>query len=537
MKKRIFLVILTLTFVLSINSILGAGFDNPQVNKFDTLTPLQKFSSVSIKAHDPISINGTIEFVNQAKAEEWQGNGTVGAPYIITGFHIVGSGEGIPRDPYNPPPINYSSLTRFLININNTSLHFQISSCVLIGAETYGIYLYNVTNANILTNNVTQSNGDGIRLEKCLNSTVKDNLVFSNSLRGIDLRKTNSSVISNNSVYSNGVNGIYLGGSWNNNVSTNVAHDNLWHGISLEFSANYNSVLKNTVYRNSKVGVGFWSASNYNILNNNYIYKNEESGILFTRSDHNVVLFNTIYSNNEGFSCNETVNNTINHNEIGYNNHSGLFFDGSKDMILFNNSVFENADGLFMYLTWNVSIFFNHIFLNRYNGIVIEVAEYNTIHNNYIADNGENGVFINDRAVYNVIVNNTIFNNGGYGIWTESLENTIAGNKFSENGAGTTNQDLNFFSQEVITAQMETPQMVSSNILLLVIIGGFLAVFLILIVLSSRKTPSYSWKSSSEVHFSKKLSVGEVIPKYCSKCGAPIDPKDIFCNSCGNLLA
>ena len=47
---------------------------------------------------------------------------------------IIGIGEGIPGDPYDPPSVNMSDPFRFLININNTNLHFHISHNLFVGA-------------------------------------------------------------------------------------------------------------------------------------------------------------------------------------------------------------------------------------------------------------------------------------------------------------------------------------------------------------------------------------------------------------------
>ncbi|MFW9854884.1 MAG: right-handed parallel beta-helix repeat-containing protein [Candidatus Thorarchaeota archaeon] len=531
MKRGILLSIVIVVFINTayFPAALRIESSDLETSSLDSVPVSGRFALLSLQNHNPIYITGNQDFIAQATAEGWQGNGTEGSPYLITGFQIYGTGNGIPGDPFNPPPIDYSSPTRFLINIKDVDLHFRITDCSLVGAGTYGIYLENVTHAAILSNKVTRSDRDGIRLERCLNSTINDNLVYSNSLRGIDLRGTNSSEISNNSAYSNGVNGIYLGGSWNNTVSNNVAHYNLWHGISIDSLANYNSIMKNTVYQNARVGVGLWGQSNYNVLSENYIYDNEESGISLFSSDYNVILFNTIHGNNEGFSSYETGSNTIKHNEIAYSNYTGLYLFESKDAILFNNTVFENEEGLILSLAWNTSVSFNLISFNRHNGMVIDDSENNNVNNNQISNNGEHGVVINAEAVGNVITNNEIMGNGGYGIWTESLENTIADNEIAENGGEVT-------TYTVISSPQIVPPLQLWILLFLVLIGGSSVTIIVSIARRSRRSPVYSWKPPSETRSLKYPSGRENHPKFCPNCGVATAPKDIFCMSCGSLL-
>ena len=104
-----------------------------------------------LQSHDPISIDNSTDFLDQALAEGWSGSGIPSDPLIISGYEIDAT-----DNPYG-------------IYIANTSLSFMIQGCS-INDSVYVSEPYNV--------------GAGIHLYKVTNCTVKD-VEVSNCVVGI----------------------------------------------------------------------------------------------------------------------------------------------------------------------------------------------------------------------------------------------------------------------------------------------------------------------------------------------------------------
>ncbi len=489
------------------------NIDNTQhLQSSDQTSRRQMRSTTQYIDHDPIYIIDNSDFINQANLNGWLGNGSVSNPYIISGISITGKGEGIPGDPFDPPSVNMSDPFRFLININNTNLHFLISDSLLVGAGRYSIFLYNVSNARINGNKITKSNWDGLRLEYTENCTVYDNRAYNNSLRGIDLRNSNNIEVYNNSGYNNGVNGFYLGRSRNNTINNNFAYNNLWHGISVADYSHDNTIINNTAYNNSMEGIGLWDSNN-NKIRNNSVYDNNLCGIYLYSSISNTISSNTVFNQGwEGIQLDEysSINN------------------------IFNNSLYNNFNGIILYSASSVTIENNTLFDNRYNGITLIDSARNSIIHNFIFYNGENGIFLDESSHHNLIVNNSIFNNEGYGILIGSSDNTFSGNNFSNNQRGET-QTVTYPSWSDLTASLYTV------LIGLIVIG--LVIFLGISIGAIIIRRSRTRVKSQVVHYSA-LRTSQRRPQmqtrtesgFCFNCGSQIPPKAKFCNLCGTSL-
>ena len=125
-------------------------------------TPLPYKVSTTYVEHATININGNDDFINQANAEDWPGEGTALNPYVISGYEIVGSGS------------------EYLIYIWQTDIYFQIKDCELDNGY-FGIYLGYVTNGEVSSNVIT-NNDEGIRLRNSDNSAISNNVISNNSV-------------------------------------------------------------------------------------------------------------------------------------------------------------------------------------------------------------------------------------------------------------------------------------------------------------------------------------------------------------------
>jgi parallel beta-helix repeat protein len=140
-----------------------------------------------------------------------------------------------------------------------------------ITAFVRGIYLYKSSSINIYGNVIT-GNSNGIVLYRSSNQ----NIISSNNITESDYDGISSSESSNNSIYGNMVTGsdygIYLDYSSHNNISENyVAHNK--HGISIFLSSHNNTIQENNATENQE-GMSLSLSSN-NVLRLNTMNNNE----------------------------------------------------------------------------------------------------------------------------------------------------------------------------------------------------------------------------------------------------------------------
>ncbi|MCK5039135.1 MAG: hypothetical protein KAS16_08560, partial [Thermoplasmata archaeon] len=116
---------------------------------------------VTNTTHAPIRINGNGDFgigINGVSA----GDGSAGNPWIIEGWDINGTGFG------------------YCLYVGNTTDYFEVRDCSLHDVDgdwsfpafrTSGLLLYNVTNAEIVYNEINSNNKYGIILYDTDNNT------------------------------------------------------------------------------------------------------------------------------------------------------------------------------------------------------------------------------------------------------------------------------------------------------------------------------------------------------------------------------
>jgi len=209
---------------------------------------------------DPIIIDdsGTgdftwIESINQLA---WiYGSGTLSDPYIIELITIDG--------------LNLTSC----LTIRNSIVYFKIQNCTFYnsGDDLYdgGIKLVSASNGELIYNNCSFNNANGIILDSCQNILITENSINHNERSGIVLIDSSNIDIINNkeTINFNELYGIHLSNSHYNNITSNTINNNLI-GIFLDQS-NYNSIDWNTLLDNDQAivdnGVGNIIGSNNNL--------------------------------------------------------------------------------------------------------------------------------------------------------------------------------------------------------------------------------------------------------------------------------
>lgn len=209
--------------------------------------------SASFDNHNPIFIDGNDDFIAQATAEGWPGDGSEEHPIIIADLKITFAGN--------------------LIMILNTDLFFQIHNCILDGlGKGRGISIHSSSNGLIVNNTVRNIESVGIYVEHSSNIIITRNIVH-NSVQneGIFLWEANYNVISQNYVYDNVLIGIVCHLSHHNRLINNTVSYNSF-GIST--NSNNNIIINNSIFNNDEVGLWFEEGSSNNIAEGNNFANN-----------------------------------------------------------------------------------------------------------------------------------------------------------------------------------------------------------------------------------------------------------------------
>jgi parallel beta-helix repeat protein len=454
--------------------------ENSRTPKEDSESNFQTFSSFTLQydTHSPIYIEGNADFKTQASIENWPGNGTQSAPYVIDRLAIIDTSN---------------HWGKRMVEIKDSDAHFRISNCLLDHGitgmySTTGILLRNASNGQ-LTNNTIANHGYGIELNSSGNNILTNNTVANNSRYGIGLEFSRNNTLTNNTVANNYKYGIGLEFSRNNTLTNNTVTNNR-DGIRFEFSRN-NTLVGNTV-ANNEGGVILDSSGNNMILENNltnnalfiigsgledYLqvgvsnnsvngrplvyWQNITSGIvqsgtgqvILVNSDFvevtgqnllslqafycsNLFIHNNIIANNsrEGIQLISSGNNTLTNNTVANNNRYGIGLEFSRNNTLTNNTVANNSwDGIRLFSSGNNTLVGNTIANNSRDGIYLLSSGSITLTNNTVTNN-ERGIFLYSSG-NNTLVGNTVANNSWDGIRLfSSWNNILIGNTVATNG-------------------------------------------------------------------------------------------------------
>ncbi len=429
--------------IIEDNIIHSSSFSEPKLPVILENDFVHKSVSETLVDHDPISIDGNPDFINQVTTEGWLGNGSSLDPYIIENY-------------------NFNNLTGSLVEIRNTNLSFKIINCYLFNGD-FGIYLYNVKNGNIdnntlignrfsiynynvskgeiINNKIINSEGDSIRLYFSEENFISNNSVTNNAGFAIRLGSSNKTFILNNSIFNNTA-GIYLTSSINNSILENEISNNSGSGIRL-LDSQYIEIFNNDIFNN-----GGWEDSgihidhsNNNFVKNNTIFNNGFYGIYldssnFTTVERNNCSLNERYGITLGsYSSEYASHNYISNNLMQDNGNYGIIMHSGINNTIYNNSVSESGyDGIYLYEWVNNSIIEdNTLFNNNLRGIRVENADNISIINNYIFNNSNSGIDLSSSFNCNII-DNKITNNDYYGIELHnSDDNIIRSNELAKN--------------------------------------------------------------------------------------------------------
>ena len=234
-----------------------------------------------------------------------------------------------------------NQVTSYWIGIKTSSDNtYVINNDVQSGL--YGIYANEVTNIDIIQNEVSSFEEAGLYLDGVSQAVVRGNQLMENPRQGIyvddatdvvitrnsvdhqecgiEAKDSNHITITNNQVsFSDSHPGIIVKYSQNCLVRNNVVTDS---GVGLTISHSTHNLAVSNDFSNNAYGI-YSSYSSDNILHNNVIQENE-MGIYFYNCSHNIIRKNEICnSDSNGFYLQDSVDNLIYHNNFIANYRNG----------------------------------------------------------------------------------------------------------------------------------------------------------------------------------------------------------------------
>ena len=406
--NKLVIVILPLVGVLITSQFIPLNYEQ-QISGLQASPPIKQYQE-----HEPIRIQGNVEFHSAAALEGWSGDGSQSNPYIIEGLNITGS-----------------SLIGG-IAVSNTDVHFNILNCLIERSRAHGIHFYNVRHAIISDNKINNNCEIGIHIqEKCPKITISNNIISNNSHGGIIIGgwwDSNDCFISGNYIVNNG-----------------NKDDYQWHA-GLDLLRSRNNTIINNVFKNNGLGMGydFLESFTHNVQNNSVngkslIYWHSVTNKTVPASAGQIILVNctsisvkdqNLSNASIGLLLFQCSNLTIHKNFISNNTKGGISGSSSNSTIS-NNVVDNNYVGIYIEESVNTTISDNFI-SNNVRGIGISCSSEITASNNTISDNEEIG--IRSWVSECVITRNRIHNNGKHGISIELHDgNIVSNNTISSN--------------------------------------------------------------------------------------------------------
>ncbi len=444
--------------------------------------------------HSPIAIDGDSNFSDTALAEGWDGDGSEETPYIIEGLDIdLGGASG------------------YCISINNTSVHFEIRNCQILGASINpfaGIFLNNATNGKIadslvsnnyygmriwqsnltsVINNTISENYCGIEAWESDLNTVIDNYCLDNMAYGLYYQQSESIVVANNTCVENHFSIYVMYGnshSISNNTCTSISGMNM-AGISVH-NTESSSVMNNNctgfgmlgmdiitfdsgnvtnnICRSNLNGMSVTGASFSNI-SNNVCSESSSTGLTLSSFVSGTAVKNTCNDNGQGLSLTGFFNN-ITENTCNSNTMYGIFLQGADSNNLTDNECVGNTEeGIYLYYSEFCLLIGNNCSFNTLYGIYAEESHNCSISSNTCAFNNLNGISL-DLSNSNNVTDNYCLSNLVTGIYLSSSEsNNIENNICKDNDIGIqlSGSPLNVLFNNTCESNLDTGILLSSS--------------------------------------------------------------------------
>ncbi|MEA3558612.1 MAG: right-handed parallel beta-helix repeat-containing protein [Candidatus Thermoplasmatota archaeon] len=339
----------------------------------------------------PIRVDNNSMFFNTSEAMKWTGDGSSGAPFIISGYEIPARGYGCG------------------IYIGNVTYSFIIRDCRVHNvSDNYnyyywgsGIAFYNVSDARIENCYISDSN-EGTVIGQSSSVTVNDTRIENAEYDGIRIFSSEDLLIRNNIVRDT-MTGITVSGSTMVTVSDNDLRNGEGQGINIGSGVTGCNMTGNLIHDYSMTGILISDSGGCRIIDNDIVRSNTGialDGYNIGRSaDQNVVKDNTITQCHGGIHTQMTRNSLIEGNNISYSTGRGIEIGPMTVNETVRNNILWHNTGYGAYLMGEGHLVYN---------------------NNFHFNNGSTDVF--DPAFiqgYDEGLNDTWYRNGKGNTWSD----------------------------------------------------------------------------------------------------------------------
>lgn len=312
--------------------------------------------------------------------------------------------------------------------------------------------------ANFLTNNRSEANVEGLRLEGSSNNKIVGNTVVGNSGHGVALYYLSSgNVITQNSALSNTLYGFvavnadantysgnfakgnqegFVGVGASNSYLNNIARDSQFSGFHFYSGSSNNTLIKNLSEANFN---GIWlDGSPGNRIEQNTLAGNTEHGLgVAGGSSGNLISHNTARGNTGiGFIAVNSAGNTFSQNLAKGNVH-GFVSVGVSNSYIDSTASANTLSGFELESGASSNTLTGNVSVANIMGIRLNGSWNNTVSDNTVAGNTGHGLFLDSGSAGNVITHNTARGNTDIGfVAVESDGNTFSRNFAQGNGRG-----------------------------------------------------------------------------------------------------
>jgi parallel beta-helix repeat protein len=415
------MIVMTLTLVLILVITTPAAYDR-EGPEYEVLQEKENMYLSNV-VHAPIFITNTSQFIAQATAEDWPGDGSEEDPYRIEKYNITTHLSGI-----------------YLMDV---ALYIKIQDCFidsLSEPHNPGIYTRNVTYCEILNTTVSEKSY-GLYIDMYSDVLISGCTVSDCQVRGIYFQSTGDCRVENSEVYGN-PHGIYVQATDSVEIFNTAVYESSQEGIYLIVS-DFCKIMESTVYDN--LGAGMFITDSLNCtIELNEVYDNQDitTGIHLLRSHNATIAGNEVYNNlHMGFYLADSNFALIHDNDVWNNSDVGIYLSGSDNCTVSLNDVWEN--GFWQQLFSPGGIFFNSVM-------------YSTIEGNRVWNNTFAGVTLYELSDYNDVAENLIWDNTDHGIYgddsyyVDAIGNSISGNGWNYSGpaCGIYTQQCRFWNVE-----------------------------------------------------------------------------------------
>jgi len=355
-----------MVFMLIIPSLVLFA-SNPKIADFDT----SKNYIESYVHHDAIWIQSNQEFIDQAAAESWAGDGSEETPFIITGY-------------------SFNQETQPL-RIWNTDVHWRFINNIVdgIGDDIQcGTWIDTVSNGAIIDCEFLNRHS-GMVITNVENFTVSGNYVHATALDGIDIQgMTTNCNITDNIVEDINHHGILVGGMSSGILSRNEVSDCRGRGISIASGFHHSELKSNIISGVEQEAISVQLAT-YSEISFNSISYAEGVGLALIGFNTCVLRNNTISSiPGKGVSVDYCQFSDIIMNDIENCTEIGIQSLGGSNTTIRENTICD-CDGYAISLNEDTEFFdirFN-VFMDNGGGCQLyDDGENNIFNFNYFSD-------------------------------------------------------------------------------------------------------------------------------------------------------